>query len=80
LNTISRRREAEQVKLYAHVSYAHDSAACRGEGHLLNLSGYSLRLKFPSMSVEKRQRLQELALKFATLKGTSQDHTAFRLA
>ena len=42
--------------------------------------GYSFGVKFPSMPVEDRHRLQELVLKFATLKGTSQDHTAFRLA
>jgi PilZ domain-containing protein len=42
--------------------------------------GYSFGVKFPSMTVEDRKRLQELILKFATLRGTSQDHTAFRLA
>lgn len=41
---------------------------------------YSFGVKFPTMPVEDRHRLQELVLKFATLKGTSQDHTAFRLA
>jgi hypothetical protein len=42
--------------------------------------GYSFGVKFPTMSVEDRHRLQELVLKFATLRGTSQDRTAFRLA
>ena len=42
--------------------------------------GYSFGVKFPAMPVEDRHRLQELVLKFATLKGTSQDHAAFRLA
>ena len=42
--------------------------------------GYSFGVKFPSMTVEDRKRLQELILKFATLRGASQDHTAFRLA
>ncbi|HZH48702.1 MAG TPA: PilZ domain-containing protein, partial [Nitrospira sp.] len=42
--------------------------------------GYSFGVKFPSMTVEDRKRLQELILKLATLRGASQDHTAFRLA
>jgi hypothetical protein len=41
---------------------------------------YSFGLKFPPMPVDDRHRLQGLVLKFATIKGTSQDHTAFRLA
>jgi len=42
--------------------------------------GYSFGVKFPSMPVEDRHRLQELVLKLATLKGASQNRTAFRLA
>ena len=42
--------------------------------------GYSFGVKFPTMTVEDRHRLQELVLKFATHKGTSPDRTAFRLA
>ena len=42
--------------------------------------GYSFGVKFPAMAVEDRHRLQELVLKFATLKGSSQDHTSFRIA
>jgi len=41
---------------------------------------YSFGVKFPLMPVEDRHRLQELVLKFATLKGTSEGHTEFRLA
>lgn len=42
--------------------------------------GYSFGVKFPSIRGEDRQRLQELVLRFATRRGSSQDHTAFRLA
>ena len=42
--------------------------------------GYSFGVKFPPMTAVHRQRVQELILKFATLRGASQDHTAFRLA
>jgi hypothetical protein len=42
--------------------------------------GYSFGVRFPSMPVDDRHRLQELVLRFATLKGTSQEHTSFRLA
>ncbi len=50
-----------------------DAAVCWSDG-------YSFGVKFPLMTVEDRKRLQELILKFATLRGASQDHTAFRLA
>jgi len=42
--------------------------------------GSSFGVKFPPMTLENRQRLQELVLKFATLRGTSPAHTAFRIA
>jgi len=42
--------------------------------------GYSFGVKFPSIRGEDRQRLQELVLKFVTRRGSSQEHTAFRLA
>ena len=42
--------------------------------------GFSFGVKFPPMTAVNRQRVQELILKFATLRGASQDHTAFRLA
>ena len=42
--------------------------------------GYSFGVKFPAIRGEDRQRLQELVLKFATRRGSSQDHTAFHLA
>ena len=42
--------------------------------------GFSFGVKFPTMSVEDRHRLQELVLKLSTLRGTRQDRTAFRLA
>lgn len=42
--------------------------------------GYSFGVQFPPMTAVNRQRVQELILKFATLRGASQAHTAFRLA
>lgn len=42
--------------------------------------GYSFGVKFPSLMREERQRLQELVLKFASLRGNANDYTAFRLA
>ena len=42
--------------------------------------GYSFGVKFPLIRGEDRQRLQELVLKLVTRRGSSQDHTAFRLA
>jgi len=42
--------------------------------------GFSFGVRFPSMPLEDRHRLQELVLKFATLRGTTQDRAAFRLA
>jgi len=37
-------------------------------------------VKFPRLNGELRHRLQELVLKFATFKGCSEGHIAFRLA
>ena len=42
--------------------------------------GPSFGVKFPPMTLENRQRLQELVWKFATLRGTSPAHTAFHIA
>ena len=42
--------------------------------------GESFGVRFPKLKAEDRQRLQELVLRFATFKGRSADHTAFRLA
>jgi hypothetical protein len=42
--------------------------------------GYSFGVRFPSLMGEERQRLQELALKLASLHGNTNDYTAFRLA
>ena len=42
--------------------------------------GDSFGLKFPTMPVEDRQRLQKRVLKLVTLRGTSEEHTAFRFA
>jgi hypothetical protein len=42
--------------------------------------GESFGVRFPKLNAADRQRLQELILRFATLRGSSQDHTAFRLA
>ena len=41
--------------------------------------GESFGVRFPKLKAEDRQRLQELVLKFATFKLSSQSHTAFRL-
>jgi len=43
-------------------------------------SGDSFGVRFPKLNGSDRQRLQELVLRFATLRGGSQEHTAFRLA
>lgn len=43
-------------------------------------NGESFGVRFSKLSGEDRQRLQELVLRFATFKGRSEDHTAFRLA
>jgi PilZ domain len=43
-------------------------------------NGDSFGVRFPKLKAEDRQRLQELVLRFATFKGRSEDHTAFRLA
>ena len=43
-------------------------------------NGESFGVRFPKMNGAERQRLQELVLRFATLKGNSEEHTAFRLA
>ena len=37
-------------------------------------------VRFPKLKDADRQRLQELVLRFATFKGRSQEHAAFRLA
>jgi hypothetical protein len=42
--------------------------------------GESFGVRFPRLKAEDRHRLQELVLRFATFKGRSEDHTAFRLA
>ena len=42
--------------------------------------GYSFGVSFPMMPVEDPHRLQELVLKFVTLKGANLDRAAFRLA
>ena len=42
--------------------------------------GESFGVRFPKLKGADRQRLQELVLRFATLRGSSQEHTAFRLA
>ena len=40
----------------------------------------SFGVRFPRLNGVERQRLQELVLRFATLRGNSEEHTAFRLA
>ena len=41
--------------------------------------GESFGVRFPKLKGADRQRLQELVLRFATFRGSSQEHTAFRL-
>ena len=43
-------------------------------------NGESFGVRFPKLNGADRQRLQELVLRFATLRGNSIEHTAFRLA
>src|ERR1044072_75186 len=43
-------------------------------------TGDSFGVRFPHLNVELRHRLQELVLRCATFKGSSDTHTAFRLA
>ena len=43
-------------------------------------NGDSFGVRFPKLNGADRQRLQELVLRFATVRGKSIDHTAFRLA
>jgi PilZ domain len=43
-------------------------------------NGDSFGVRFPKLDGADRQRLQELVLRFATLRGKSIEHTAFRLA
>jgi PilZ domain len=43
-------------------------------------NGEPFGVRFPKLKAEERQRLQELVLRFATFKGRSEEHTAFRLA
>jgi hypothetical protein len=40
----------------------------------------SFGVRFPKLDAADRRRLQELILRFATSRGSSQEHTAFRLA
>ena len=42
--------------------------------------GETFGVRFPKLKGEERQRLQELVLRFATFRGHSQQHAAFRLA
>jgi len=42
--------------------------------------GEAFGVRFPKLNAADRQRVQELILRFATLRGSSQEHTAFRLA
>jgi hypothetical protein len=42
--------------------------------------GDSFGVRFPKLNAADRQRLQELVLRFATLRGRSDEHAAFRLA
>ena len=43
-------------------------------------NGDSFGVRFPKLSGAERQRLQELVLRFASLRTNSAEHTAFRLA
>jgi hypothetical protein len=41
--------------------------------------GESFGVRFPKLKGADRQRLQELVLKFATFRGSGQEHSAFRV-
>jgi hypothetical protein len=43
-------------------------------------NGECFGVRFPKLKSADRQRLQELVLRFATTRGSSEEHTAFRLA
>ena len=43
-------------------------------------NGNSFGLRFPKLNGAERHRLQELVLRFASFRGNSEGHTAFRLA
>ena len=43
-------------------------------------NGESFGVRFPKLKGADRQRLQELVLKYATFRGRSEKHTAFRFA
>ena len=51
---------------------------CIDEGTVTWCDGDSFGVRFPKLKPEVRQRLQELVLRFATLRGSSEAHTAFR--
>ena len=53
---------------------------CIYEGTVTWCDGESFGVRFPKLKAEDRQRLQELVLRFATRRGSSQEHAAFRLA
>jgi hypothetical protein len=58
----------------------HKAPLCLSGVEVTWSEGQSFGVRFPKLKVEDRHRLQELVLQFATFKGRSEDHTAFRLA
>ncbi len=53
---------------------------CLSEVEVTWTNSESFGVRFPKLKAEDRQRLQELVLRFATFRGQSEEHTAFRLA
>ncbi len=53
---------------------------CISEATVTWSDGESFGVRFPKLKGSDRQRLQELVLRFATFRGMSQEHTAFRFA
>jgi hypothetical protein len=53
---------------------------CVSDATVTWTDGKSFGVRFPKLTASDRQRLQELVLRFATFRGRSQEHTAFRLA
>jgi len=51
---------------------------CIGDATVTWSDGESFGVQFPKLKGADRQRLQELVLKFATIRGRSEKHTAFR--
>jgi len=66
--------------LVIHLADDKSKALCLSGVEVTWTDGEAFGVRFPKLKGEHRQRLQELVLRFATFKGRSEDHAAFRLA